>query len=289
MSGLEVLGAASAALALLESALRIIGHVRKAYRRQKNFTTVLDRHNHELKDIKTIIAVTEHEKALRTEAVTSELIKIKAIGQRLVDHLNTLAPQDKRIMRQFTDQLINGSKNETILANVMDELSRAKSNLSLYIQVANVGLTCTVEGIFIVNAIAVSRIDSLVQQILGQGQGLEIAEFLRDRSFQNDNIVTLTDADMKSFCDRVAAITSDLNASASSSTDANLDTSRTVLNNSTEGQALQINGAVGEKGWWEVKHLTIKDNKAIEESIQINHGISMDVFNRLLGSRAVSI
>jgi hypothetical protein len=45
------------------------------------------------------------------------------------------------------------------LANIIDELTRAKSNLSLHVQVANVGLTRTVGGIVVANAAVVDRID----------------------------------------------------------------------------------------------------------------------------------
>jgi hypothetical protein len=68
------------------------------------------------------------------------------------------------------------------LADIMNELSRAKSNLGLRLQVANVGLTRTVENTITANAEVVSRIDLLLQQEFGKGQGLKIAELLRDRS-----------------------------------------------------------------------------------------------------------
>lgn len=66
---------------------------------------------------------------------------------------------------------------------------------------------------------------------------------------------------------------------------ANTLTSRIVLNNITQGQALQINGPIGEEGWREVAKLEIRDNKAENKSIQVNHAISADVFAQLLAAR----
>jgi hypothetical protein len=46
---------------------------------------------------------------------------------------------------------VHGSKDEKTLADIMNELTRAKSNLSLRLQVANVGLTRTVENTIVAN------------------------------------------------------------------------------------------------------------------------------------------
>jgi hypothetical protein len=70
---------------------------------------------------------------------------------------------------------------------------------------------------------------------------------------------------------------------------ANRSTSRIVINNITEGQALQINGPVGESGWKEVVQLEIRDNSAANKSIQVNHAISEDVFDRLLAARVAGL
>lgn len=70
------------------------------------------------------------------------------------------------------------------LAAIMEEVARAKSDLSLHIQVANVGLTKTISDGLAVNAGLVRRVDSILQQVLGKGQGLEIAKLLGDEPTQ---------------------------------------------------------------------------------------------------------
>lgn len=75
-------------------------------------------------------------------------------------------------------------------------------------------------------------------------------------------------------------------AETSPKPEAGKPTARIVLDNITEEQALQINGPIGEKGWWEVSQLEIRNNRAIGRSIQVNHGTSTEVFDRLLAARA---
>ena len=100
-------------------------------------------------------------------------------------------------------------------------------------------------------------------------------------------MVPLSDADIACLSDEVASPTGDADAAAKPA--ANAPTSRIVIDNSTQEQALQINGPIGEKGWWEVSHLEIRNNKAVGRSIQVNHGTSMDVFERLLAARATDL
>lgn len=66
-------------------------------------------------------------------------------------------------------------------------------------------------------------------------------------------------------------------------------TSRMVDKNETGEQALQVNGPLGIGGFVEVDHLTITNNKARETSIQVNHGVSQDNFDRMLAARSETI
>ncbi|KAL9119463.1 MAG: hypothetical protein Q9187_003984 [Circinaria calcarea] len=284
MLGLEIIGAASAASALLETAISIIKRVRKAHEQQKNLAKVLRSHYDELISTRKTIQIVEDEDALRTAAVVSELVKLEDVAARLVDCLEKMVPGTKGSMRQLAHQLVQGSRDENALADIMNKLSRANSSLSLHIQVANVGLMRTIRDNFVANAEVVNRIDLVLQQVFGEGRGLKLAELLRYRSARDDGMVPLSDGDIAWLTDEVAFLTGD--ADTASKPAANGLTSRIVIDNSTEEQALQINGPIGEKGWWEVSHLEIRRNKAIGRSIQVNHSMSMDAFERLLAVRA---
>jgi hypothetical protein len=167
---------------LLETAVGVIGRIRKAYEEQKDLAAVLSNHNSELASTNAVILIVKDEPVLHTAAVTCELVNIEAIAKKLVSRLKTMDPEQKGAMRQFVHQLAYGSKDEKALAGIMNELSRAKSSLGLRLQVANVGLTRTVENTITANAEVISRIDILLQQVFGEGQRLKIAELLKDRS-----------------------------------------------------------------------------------------------------------
>lgn len=83
-------------------------------------------------------------------------------------------------MRQIAHQLIKGSKEQQKLDEMKSALLVAKSDLSLYVQVAHVGLTRVASEAF-VNAILVERIDHLLQMRLGEGKGLQIAALIKQR------------------------------------------------------------------------------------------------------------
>lgn len=62
-------------------------------------------------------------------------------------------------------------------------------------------------------------------------------------------------------------------------------TSRTVDRNETTDDALQVNAPIGIGGFVEVDHLVITNNKALKKSIQVNHAVSQDNFDKILAAR----
>jgi hypothetical protein len=64
-----------------------------------------------------------------------------------------------------------------------------------------------------------------------------------------------------------------------------VDSTRIIVDNLTEEQALQINGPVGEDMWRKVSHLEIKRNKASGNSTQLNYPVNMEVFKQVMAAR----
>ncbi|PSN58670.1 hypothetical protein BS50DRAFT_580568 [Corynespora cassiicola Philippines] len=279
MSGLEVLGAVSAASALLESAIAIIRRIRRAQAQQKDLVKTLACHGDEVENTKAILALVEDEEALRTAKVVSEVSRMKSVAEELVTFLTSIDPGSKNTARQVAHQLIHGSKDEETLINIMQKLNHAKSDLSLRIQVALVGVAKTVENKLIANTEVVKRIDEIVKEVFGDGRGLKLAELIENKPAQDDGIVVLSDDDVK----ELGAEVTDENTAVV------IPTSRIVAENTSEEQALQINGPIGKEGWWEVSNLEIRNNKALSKAIQVNHGISVDTFDRLLAHRSANI
>jgi hypothetical protein len=170
---------------LLETATRILRRLRKAHERQKKLSEVLDRHECDLKSIKAIVEIIDDEDSLQTASVASELVRLKEVEDKLVKLLKELDSSSKGSLKQFTHQLVHGSSEEKRLAVIMDELCHVKSALLLRIQVASVGVMQTVGNMVLANADAIARVDSFLQDQLGEGKGLKIARLLKGRRPQS--------------------------------------------------------------------------------------------------------
>jgi hypothetical protein len=177
-SGLEILGGISAASGLLEGSISILKRIRTAYTRQKELADVLGGHETVLKTTNSILLVVKDEEALRTAAVISQSTIIQGLAKKLHEYLQSLDPEDKSHFRQFTHQLFRGSQDEMVLAAMIEEIARAKSD---------VGLTRTVADGLAVNADVVRRVDLVLQQIFGEGQGLRITNLLGERLVQGES------------------------------------------------------------------------------------------------------
>jgi hypothetical protein len=150
-------------------------------RATKNLANVLESHDDELVTIRNLTKVIRDEEALRTAAVISQLVRVEHHAKKLNNCLQSLDPGCRGLGRQITHQLVRGSAVERLLADIMDEISRAKSDLSLHIQVANVGLTKVVGDRFVANMKEVRRIEDILQQSFGRRWDLRIALLLKDR------------------------------------------------------------------------------------------------------------
>ncbi|KAJ8063731.1 hypothetical protein OCU04_007594 [Sclerotinia nivalis] len=279
MSGLDVLGAISAASGLLESAISIIERVNKAYGDVKAFEEVFGARVIEIQGILTIIELVKNESNLRTAAVLSEIENIRKITEKLIEHLELTMPGEKSQARRFAHQLAKGSKDQEALVKLMERLDRAKSNLGLSLHVANVGVTRGVGDDLAINTDILNRVDELLRNVFGDEGGLKIAELVKNQHPQNDGLVHIKSEDL-------SRRTTNGDDVQGNSKDAGWISGRIVLNNVTREQALQINGPIGEKGWREeVFHLEIRDNEASGSSIQINHAVSEEAFYAMLAHK----
>jgi len=171
----------SAAVQLIETATRILRRLAKAYESQKDLSQTLDRYKSELESVKAIIGIIDDEETLRTASVNFELMRLKDIEDKLVQHLKQLDTAPRGAMKEFAHQLMHGSSDEKKLAVIMDDLNQVKTALLLRIQVASVGVVNAVGNNIVANAEAINRIDRFLQDELGDGVGLKIARLLKGR------------------------------------------------------------------------------------------------------------
>ncbi|TGO26626.1 hypothetical protein BPAE_0056g00480 [Botrytis paeoniae] len=233
---------------------------------------MLGAHVVEIQGILSILELVKHEANLRTAAVLSEIENIRKIAMELISNLELMVQGEKSQARRFAHQFLQGTKEQEMLAKLMERLEHAKTNLGLGLHVAHVGVTRYVGDKVAINMDILDRVDGLLRNVFGDDGGLKIAEAVKNHRPEKDGLVHIkseelslrTDGDVK---------------------DAGQISSRIVLKNVTRDQALQINGPIGEKGWREVSQLEIRDNEAAGNGLQVNHAISEDMFIQLLAHR----
>jgi hypothetical protein len=163
--------------------------LRKAHQSGKELVEVINRHERELKSIQTIIEIIDDEEALKTEAVTKEIFRLKNVESELVKHLERLDPQQRGPAKQFVHQLMYGSAEERKLASIMTELCHVKTDLLLRISVANVGVQGTVKDQLVANTEVINRVDRFLRKELN-GVGLKIAQLVKGRRLSSMFSVT---------------------------------------------------------------------------------------------------
>ncbi|KAM3548797.1 hypothetical protein MY1884_009021 [Beauveria asiatica] len=280
-SGLEILGAASAILAMVESAISLVARLREAQQRQQGLAGVLDRHGQILAETQRIVALVKEEEALRTAAVAAELVALNVTVKGVVDVLTRIqtSGQDKKPGRfpQVFYQLAHGSRDEASLRGAMESLGRAKCDLGLCISVAHVGLSRGMRDTLVLNTRLLERVDSAVRDVVGNDQGLVIGKLARGRPVQEDGTLVVTTDDLASIQRNRGDASSDLPTASNSGRVAR----HIVVHNMTADQALQINGPVGMQEWYAASHI-VQENKATGKSMQINAGVSMEALLELL-------
>lgn len=83
-------------------------------------------------------------------------------------------------MRQLAHQLVRGTRDHETLADIMVDLDRAKADLSLRVQLANVGLTNMLHDTVLTNAKVIDRMDCLLSELFGENKGLEFAGLIKN-------------------------------------------------------------------------------------------------------------
>jgi len=169
---------------ILDQTIGLLGRIRKAYQRQKALPDIFAQHESELNSLRSIVGVIEDEETLHTAEVSLELVRLKEVEDKLFEFLSDLKPKLKNSVQQFAHLLIKGSRDESKLCNIMNELAQVKSMLLLRIQVANVGVMRDVREELVANTEIISRVDQLLREEIVDCEGLKIARLLQELQLQ---------------------------------------------------------------------------------------------------------
>lgn len=164
----------------MDIVIRTTKELYDARARQIDLPKVLETHHKELESIKQVLKIVQQEKALQVPDMYEDLCQLQTLGMRLSNYLLALR-REKGQIKQYTNQILNGKKIQSDLADIMANMSRVKANLGVKIQVVHVGLTRSVGNIVVVNCELVEELDQKLQKLLGQGHGLKLAGLLQHK------------------------------------------------------------------------------------------------------------
>ncbi|KAH3920273.1 hypothetical protein HBI56_067700 [Parastagonospora nodorum] len=278
----EFLGVLSATAQLADQAIRVLGRIRKARQRIKALPGLLAQHESELKSVRSMIGIIEDVKDLQTANVCSEVLRLKEVGDKLIELLKEMEAPRKPV-QQLAHQLTNGSLDESRLSGTMSELGQVKSMLLLRIQVANVGVMRDMQQGLVANTEVIARVDQFLRDEVGGCEGLRIARLLHGRRPSNDGTVQLTPADLRSLRNNAngedsedETLVDDSDSSTGSTTKKRVTTERIILRNMARDQALQINAPIGKDLWKAIDRIVIEHNTAEGEAVQVNYNNTLE-------------
>lgn len=161
-------------------AFTVVEKITKAQSRLKGAGEALQRQSAQLELLKKTVQLVVDDESLQTANVAT------AVGQlaELVDKLQVIqdeaqAREGKSSARRFGHELFKGDTDADNLSSVLTSLSAAKTDLSLQIQMVNVGLTQDGNDNLAVLMPLVKETNAAVEEVLGIGRGLKIATQLQ--------------------------------------------------------------------------------------------------------------
>ncbi|KAG6996438.1 hypothetical protein FocnCong_v016182 [Fusarium oxysporum f. sp. conglutinans] len=282
---IDPVGALAAATASIDQSLKLIKRVSTAIEIHKNGRKDLEFIFEDLSSIAQAIELVQTVEEIRTNGVLKALANMLKHAEKLDDHVQQVKKKSSTgsSFRRAAHHFMTGPEDLDQANRMVNELATLKTTLILHIQVAHVGLVvqndedkrqnpgCT----HMLNSSVLHEVNQIIEQRLGKGQGLKIAEVFRRKSADGDGMIRLTQEEYECLV---------FHSFDENQSNQELGTIR-VANNQTFDQALQINGYISDD-WMEfAQNLTIEDNEARNQSIQVNVPTSRQDFAALLAVR----
>ncbi|KAF2963578.1 hypothetical protein GQX73_g9995 [Xylaria multiplex] len=256
--------------------------IKRATDKQKEQPALLETYGAEVNETKNIVELVQNQDQLQTAGTIATIQRVEKIGKALKEHLMHII-KDRSAVENFTHRLAQESADQRELASIMEQLTGAKQNLILQIQVANVGLMKKMNETLAINTELVTKMNNIVRGSLGQEHSLTIANFLaklKSHPSGPDGSVQLTDAEYAALETEQIRVTDPEMANASSDVK-----QRITCKNMSRDQAQRILGPMQEDMWCEMAFTKIEGNVAADKSIQVSSPITMEAFDKLLAMR----
>ncbi|KAJ4266059.1 hypothetical protein NW762_004032 [Fusarium torreyae] len=288
---IDPVGATAAATATIDQSLKLIRRVTTAIDHYKHGNSRLEVVCKDLCSTIDTIELVEKLEALRTKGVLKAVANMLKHAKALDHHVERVKEKSSTgsSIRRMAYQFMSGPEELECTNKMVEELTALKATLILQIQVAHVGLIVEMDRerqnnsgcTHMLNSVVLNQVNQVVEQRLGKGKGLKIAEVLQGKKPDGDGMIRLTKEEYECLI---------FNSSADDDGKDQLGQGTIrVADNRTFDQALQINGFVDE-GWKEfAQNLIIENNEARNQGIQVNVPIKKDVFDQLLAERRFTI
>ncbi|RSM17166.1 hypothetical protein CDV31_004059 [Fusarium ambrosium] len=282
---IDPVGATAAATATIGQSLELIRRVNTTIDLYKNGNARLEYICKDLCGTIEIIELVENLDALRTKGI------LKAL-ENMLKHAEELDVHVKRVkekygtgspFRRVLNQFMSGPEELEYTDKMVAELTTLKATLILQIQVAHVDLFVKrgqgQEGdagfTHVLDSVVLHQVNQAVEQRLGKGKGLKIAEVLQDKKPDENGMIRLTQEEYDCLV---------FHSSGEDGANSQQGTIR-VANNKAGEDALQVNGFVDD-AWVGFNHnLTIEHNEAQGRATQINNPINQVTFRNVLEAR----
>ncbi|KAI1631885.1 hypothetical protein F4809DRAFT_630252 [Biscogniauxia mediterranea] len=274
---MDVLGFAAAIGQLLAQVVSLYQQVDAARHAVRTAPKVLNDTTTQLLTLSDILRDVENEKALHTEAISTQLGFVKDITNELRRILESMRILQRRSrLQQGLRALSRGQRDEAKLAEVLKRLEEAKTMLLLRISVAHIGLTgCLAEEVRNVvqteRALASRPVDKSSTEASRAANTTDEEVRLTATTAEDNQPGKVENAHLRSK-QKSNPVQLNNNTATRRRSSEEVETSHelVVRGNGTSGSAHQINGIVGIEGSKMVTKACILENQATGMSRQQN-------------------
>ncbi|KAF2969140.1 hypothetical protein GQX73_g4387 [Xylaria multiplex] len=142
---MDVIGSLAAVTQLLSQAISLWQQIQTTYESIKTRPKLLLDTNTRLSNLLRTLSIIEREPKLRTEDINTQLNLMRKIALELCQRLQIMAAlQRKGTVFQSLRVWSHGSRDEAKLANILQRLAQAETEIAIYINVVNVSLTSSI-------------------------------------------------------------------------------------------------------------------------------------------------
>jgi hypothetical protein len=159
---------------ILQTAIDVATKVQAA-RDKKGLASVIKANRKEVESLRDIVAIVDKEKVLQTKTILEEIAEILELAKTLEDLLKLMEDAS------FTSRVVHGKNQKEELSSLTGEIAKRKSNLTMKIQGAHVGLTVSADKKFVVQMEKIESLDANLKRLINGFDGLSIVEVVKGK------------------------------------------------------------------------------------------------------------